>query len=357
MIKKDALREGLMSADQATQFASRREFFRQAAAAGLFLSTSLYSGRSQADESLLWYSASGSQPDELWSQMFHARTGNPVEFFRMGGVKLTERIEQEAKTKQTRASVIDISIPGLMSHWARSGILEKYDSPEAQHYPIEFRLPGYWVPVNVLTLSMAYNADYIKPQDAPKTWEDLLDPKWKGKMTMSDALYSGGAAHWFWALRQAYGKSFMERLAKQDILIRNGSGDTVDTITSGERPLAAMLLDYYVYPAIKKGANLMVVQPESGIPASYEIIGVPAGAPNLKLGQAFVDFALSREAQSAWQAKEDMMSMRDDIDPVEAVHGRRPFKQLKLLKSTIKDVEQSFAEQRASLDEWIDLFK
>jgi iron(III) transport system substrate-binding protein len=336
---------------------SRRDFFRHAVGAGLLLSTSLRSGLSGAEESLLWYSASSSHADELWSQMFHARTGNAVEFFRMGGVKLTERIEQEVKTKQVRASVIDISIPGLMSHWARNGILEKYDSPEALHYPIDFRLPSYWVPVNVLTLSMAYNADYIKPEDAPRTWEDLLDPKWKGKMTMSDALYSGGAAHWFWAIRQTYGKAFVEKLAKQDILIRNGSGDTVDTITSGERPLAAMLLDYYAYPAIKKGANLMVVQPEVGIPASYEIIGIPAGAPNPKLGQAFVDFALSREAQSVWQEKEDMMSMRDDVSPVQAIRGRRPFKQLKLMKSTIKDVEQSFAEQRASLDEWIDLFK
>jgi len=310
-----------------------------------------------AQQSVFWYSASASDACEEWAQMFRKKSGTAVEYFRIGGVKLTERIEQEIKAKQVRASVMDISIPGLMSEWARKGMLMKYDSPEAAHYPADLRLAGYWTPVNTLTLSIAYNADHIKPQDAPKKWEDLLDPKWKGKMTMSDALYSGAALHWFSALQSAFGKSFMERLAKQDVLIRNGSGETVDTITSGERPLAAMLLDYYVYGAVRKGANLMVVQPEEGIPASYEVIGIPAGAPNPEIGKAFVDFALARESQSIWQQRHDMLSLRDDVEPVKAERGRRPLNTAKLLGSSIRDVERSFSNQRALLDDWINLFK
>jgi iron(III) transport system substrate-binding protein len=310
-----------------------------------------------AQQSIFWYSASSSDACEEWAQMFRNKSGTTVEYFRIGGVKLTERIEQEIKAKQVRASVMDISIPGLMSEWARKGMLMKYDSPEAARYPADLRLPGYWTPVNTLTLSIAYNADHIKPQDAPTRWEDLLDPRWKGKMTMSDALYSGAALHWFSALQSAFGKPFMQRLAKQDVLIRNGSGETVDTITTGERPLAAMLLDYYVYGAVRKGANLMVVQPEEGIPASYEVIGIPAGAPNPEIGKAFVDFALSRESQSIWQQRHDMLSLRDDVEPVKAERGRRPLDKVKLLGSSIKDVEHSFANQRALLDDWIDLFK
>jgi iron(III) transport system substrate-binding protein len=313
--------------------------------------------RVRAQQSVFWYSASASDACEEWAQMFRKKSGTTVEYFRIGGVKLTERIEQEIKAKQVRASVMDISIPGLMSEWARKGMLMKYDSPEAARYPADLQLAGYWTPVNTLTLSIAYNADHIKPEDAPAKWEDLLDPKWKGKMTMSDALYSGAALHWFSALQSAFGKPFMERLAKQDVLIRNGSGETVDTITSGERPLAAMLLDYYVYGAVRKGANLMVVQPEEGIPASYEVIGIPAGAPNPEIGKAFVDFALSRESQSIWQQRHDMLSLRDDVEPVKAERGRRPLNTAKLMGSSIKDVERSFSNQRALLDDWINLFK
>jgi iron(III) transport system substrate-binding protein len=310
-----------------------------------------------AQQSLLWYSASASGADEEWSKMFKAKTGIAVEYFRIGGVKLTERIEQEARARQLRFSVMDISIPGLMSQWSRKGMLAQYDSPESAHYPAATRLAGYWTPINALTLSMAYNADYIRPEEAPKTWEDLLNPKWKGRMTMSDALYSGAALQWYAALRSVYGKSFMEKLAKQDILVRNGSGETTDTIISGERPLAAMLLDYYVVAAMGKGANLYLVQPEEGIPASYEVIGLPAGGPNLDLGKKFLDFALSREAQEVWEAKYGTVSMRDDITPAKAERGRRLMRNTKLMASTVADLDTFFPQQRELLDEWINLFK
>ena len=253
--------------DQPTLAASR--FTRRAVlGAGAAAAAGTLMGRpAAAQQSLLWYSASASGADEEWSKMFKAKTGVAVEYFRIGGVKLTERIEQEVRARQLRFSVMDISIPGLMSQWSRTGMLAQYDSPESAHYPAATRLAGYWTPINALTLSMAYNADSIRPEEAPKTWEDLLNPKWKGRMTMSDALYSGAALQWYAALRSVYGKSFMEKLAKQDILVRNGSGETTDTIISGERPLAAMLLDYYVVAAIGKGANLYLVQPEEGIPA------------------------------------------------------------------------------------------
>jgi iron(III) transport system substrate-binding protein len=337
---------------------SRRTLLHQAGAAGaVFGLAGLIPGELQAQQGLLWYSASGSKPCEDWAQMFKAKTGAAVEFFRIGGVKLTERIEQEIKANQVKLSVMDISIPGLMSEWSKEGMLTKYESPEAAHYPADLRLAGYWTPINALTISIAYNADHIKPADAPKTWEDLLDPKWKGKMCMSDALYSGAMMHSFSALRSTLGKPFMEKLAKQDILVRNGSGETTDTVISGERPLAAMVLEYYIVDAMQKGANLYIVQPDIGIPASYEVIGMPAGAPNPELGKKFVDFALSREAQQRWQDNHGTLSLRDDVTPIKPERGRRRVKDIKLLASTVSDLENSLANQRALVDDWTNLFK
>jgi iron(III) transport system substrate-binding protein len=329
---------------------------RRALTGGGAVAAAALAGRpAGAQQSVLWYSASASGADEEWSKMFKAKTSVAVEYFRIGGVKLTERIEQEVRARQVLFSVMDISIPGLMSLWSRKGLLTQYDSPESAHYPA--RLAGYWTPINALTLSMAYNADHIHPEDAPKTWEDLLHPKWKGRMTMSDALYSGAALHWYAALRSTYGKSFMEKLAKQDILVRNGSGETTDTIISGERPLAAMLLDYYVVAAMGKGANLYLVQPPEGIPASYEVIGLPAGGPNPDLGKKFLDFALSREAQEVWEAKYGTVSLRDGITPAKAERGRRLIKDTKLMASSVADMDKFFPQQRDLLDEWINLFK
>jgi iron(III) transport system substrate-binding protein len=351
-------REEAMGENSHTSRALTRRSFSVGAGASLLAGAGALTPRdASAQQSILWYSASSSAACDDWAKGFKEKTSIGVEYFRIGGVKLTERIEQEMRTKQLRLSVMDISIPGLMTVWARKGMLLEYDSPEARHYPADLRLPGYWTPVNTLTLSMAYNGDHIKPDEAPRTWEDLLHPKWKGKMAMSDALYSGAALHWYAALRSVYGKSFMEKLAKQDILIRNGSGETTDTITTGERPLAAMLLDYYVVAAMKKGANLYLVQPEEGIPASYEVIGIPSGAPNPDAAKKFVDFALSRGPQELWEAKHGTVSLRQDITPAFAERGRRPIQKTKLMASSVKDIETFFPQQRDLLDEWIALFK
>src|SRR5690606_23467479 len=235
--------------------------------------------------------------------------------------------------------------------------LMEYESPEAKHYPEEIRMPGYWTPIKALVCCMAYNADIIKPEEAPKKWEDLLDPKWKGKMVTADAFSSGGTLHWFGALRQTFGKSFVEQLAKQDILIRAGSGETTDTVISGERPLAAMILQYYVFGEVQKGANLNVVFPEEGLPISYEVIGIAKNAPNPDLAKQFVDFALSKEAQTYWQKTYATPSMRDDVEPLSRERGRRPLSEVKRLASSAADLEKLFEQQAEILDDWGRLFK
>lgn len=337
---------------------SRRTFLRNAGMAGAAASlTGLSTDVLGADQSIIWYSASGSKPCEDWSNMFKAKTGNTVEFFRIGGVKLTQRIEQEIKANQVKLSVMDFSIPGLMNEWVKKGWVMKYDSPEMKYYPKELRLDGYWTPVNVLTVAIAYNADHVKPEEAPKTWEDLLNPKWKGKMVASDALSSGAIMHSFNALQMAFGKSYMEKLAKQDMLIKAGSGDVTQTLISGERPIAALVLDYYIVDAARKGANVYIVQPDAGIPASLEIVAIPAKAPNPEVGKKFLDFALSKEAQERWQKSHGTLSLRDDVTPNEATRGRKQMKNIKLLKSSADDLENSYRNQRKLVEQWTNLFK
>jgi iron(III) transport system substrate-binding protein len=252
---------------------------------------------------------------------------------------------------------MDFSIPGLMNEWVKKGWVMKYESPEMKHYPADLRMDGYWTPVNVLTVTIAYNADHVKPEEAPKTWEDLLDPKWKGKMVASDALSSGAVLHSFNALQLAFGKSYMEKLAKQDVLVKAGSGATLQTMISGERPISALILDYYVAEAVGKGANLRIVMPDAGIPASLEIIAIPTAAPQPDVGKRFVDFALSKEAQDNWQQKHGTLSLRDDVAPVKMPPGRKAMKDIKLLRSSIADMEDSYHNQRKLVEEWTNLFK
>jgi iron(III) transport system substrate-binding protein len=310
-----------------------------------------------AADSAIWYAGSAVDAIDAWTKLFKERSGIQVDYVRSGAVQLTQKFEQEAKAGRVQASILDIAVPGPGARWAKEGLLLKYDSPEYSHYPQDIMIPGFAGPPKAEVLCMAYNPKFISADEAPKHWEDLLDPKWKGKMTMSDAASSSGALMWYAAIRSAYGRAFMEKLAKQDIVVRTGSGDVVNTIVSGERPLAAMLLQYHVFLAVKKGANLNIVVPEEGAPISFALIGIPAAAPNPEVGKKFIDFCMGREAQIVWQDRFSTSSLRDDVPPLIGASGSRPLSQVKHLKSSAEDVNRYFLEQETLIDEWTTLFK
>lgn len=338
---------------------TRRSFLQTSAGAAgaAALAGPLASAARAQEDGLIWYSGSSARSVEAWSEMFAEETGIPTEFFRSGGVKLAQKFEAEVQADQVRCSVMDSSLPGIMMDWVDRGLIEEYQSPEAKFFPADVQEPGYWAPIKALVLCIAYNADIIKPEEAPKTWEEVLDPKWKGAMTMPDAFYSGAALHWYGAMRKAYGKSFMENLSKQDVLLRQGSGATAETLTTGERPLAPMMLLYRVFADIGKGANLEVVIPEAGAPVSYMVIGLPKGAPNPDAGKKFIDFALSEPAQSFWQSEFDTPSLREDVEPLHRDHGRRPLSEITRINSSPADMRAFHGEQQMLLDEWNSLFK
>lgn len=333
---------------------SRRGFV---AGAGALAGSLAMGERASAQSPLMWFSASSLDSVDGWTKMYREKAGVKVEYFRAGGVKLAQRFEQEVKAGQAACGPIDISVPALMTKWGRDGLLMEYESPEAKYYPDDTRVPGVWTPIKALDICIAYNADVIKEDEAPRTWADLLDPKWKGKMVMADAFASGATLHWFGAMRKVFGKEYIEKLGKQDVLIRVGSGETTDTMISGERPIAAMILQYYVFDKIKKGANLRVVFPEEGAPVSYEIIGIAKTAPDPEAAKKFVDFTLSKEAQQYWQDTFHTPSMRTDINPLSREYGRRPYSEVKRLASSPKDMDELFADQQAILDDFSRLFK
>lgn len=337
---------------------SRRNFLRTTGiVAGAATLGAPFVHTARAADKFIWYSGSSARSVAAWAETFQKQSGIPTEHFRSGGVKLAQKFEAEVKANQVRCSALDSSLPGIMMNWVDRGLIQKYDSPQAKNFPADVRDPGYWAPIKALVLTMTYNADLIKPEDAPKKWEDLLDPKWKGKMVMPDAFYSGAALHWYGAMRKAYGKSFMEKLSKQDVLIRRGSGATAKAVTSGERPLSAMLLMYRVFADIKKGANLRVSIPEVGTPVSYMVIGVPKAAPNPDAGKKFIDFALSKPAQTFWQNKYFTPSLREDAEPLTRERGRRPLSEIKRIYSSPDDMRGFFKDQKMLMDEWNRLFK
>ncbi len=341
--------------DRSTFHLSRRQVLK--GAAGTALATGLTGGAAFAADPMVWYSGEAADAVGDWIENFKQASGLPADFYRAGSVKLGQKFEQEVKASQIGCSTLSGGLTGLFLKWADEGLLEEYRSPEFAAYNEADLIGNFAAPIKADILCMAYNPSLLKAEDAPKTWEDLLDPKWKGKMVMSDAASSAGALQWYAAVRHTYGKTYMEKLAKQDVLVRTGSGEVVETLISGERPLAAMLLQYHVLKNIAAGANLRVISPAEGVPVGYTYIAIPKGGKNPEAARKFIDYTLSKPAQDIWQSKYFTSSLRKDATTSSQDTGAKSLSEVKRLASSTKDMAAFFGQQTELADEWSQLFK
>ncbi|HLT03113.1 MAG TPA: extracellular solute-binding protein [Geminicoccaceae bacterium] len=337
---------------------ARRDVLRGAgiaAGAAAFGSWLPRSGRAQ--ETFVWYTGLALEASDAVSKQFTEETGISAEYFRAGSNNLAQKFEQEIQADQVRCSALLITIPVLVAQGAQQGKILRYDTPEFANYPAEFVIEGFAGPTSGEPLCMAYNTEMVTAEEAPKTWEDLLDPKWKGKLALTDAASASSALHWFAALQSVYGMEFMEKLAQQDVLVRTGGADVANTLVSGERPVAAMITQSHASRAIGAGGALRIVVPEAGAPIIATVICVPAQAPDPETGKQFLDFVLSEEVQVMLQDEYFSPSLRKGMPPLKLDTGARPLSEIKPMASSQQDLERFMAERTTLMQEYVDLFK
>lgn len=310
-----------------------------------------------AQEKVAFYSATAVPPTNELCKIFSEKTGTPMEYFRAGSNNLAQKYEQEVKAGQVRASVMCLTNPTLVKKWAADGLLMEYDSPSFKEFPAAFVLPKYFGPMHGEPHIMAYNTELVKAEDAPKTWTDLLDPKWKNKLVLTDGASSASALHWFAALQSTYGKEFMKKLADQNVLIKTGGAEVGSTLVSGERQVAAMITQGHAQRAIGSGGKLRIVIPEEGAPMLYTVIFIPAKAPNPEVGKKFLDFVLSQEAQQMLDSKYFATSLRKGMPWKDTGTGAKPLSEVKPLASSSEDLEKELAMAEQLMQEYTDLFK
>ena len=155
---------------------------------------------------------------------------------------------------------------------------------------------GYWHSMYYLTTALIYNTHSVKPEQAPKSYDDLLQPAWKGKM-----LFDPEAGYILAAMEAAWGRekavAYLTRLAKQDISYRRGGTLTTQVVSSGEFPIAIAINGETSAAIREKGAPLgfkvlapAIVKPEG--------LFVAKNAPHPHAALLFAEWVLSEEAQS-----------------------------------------------------------
>ncbi len=169
---------------------------------------------------------------------------------------------------------------------------------------------GYWYPTAVSPIAIGINTNLVKPDQEPKNWNDLFDPKWKGQVAIGHPGFSGSAGVWVMALEKMYGWSYFEKLAKNDPQIGRSIIDSVNLIMSGERKIAmvpiATILEHEA-----KGSPVKVIYPTDGTLVLGGSTLIPAKAPHPNAARLFMEYLLSKE-HSIFTAAQGRIPLRAD---------------------------------------------
>src|SRR3954468_19278058 len=229
------------------------------------------------------YSSMDLPVGEKLGKAFEAQyPGIAVQIERSGSERLFQRVDQEFASNIRAADVINTSDASHIITWKKNGWLAPFVTDDiAQHFLPEFRDPdGMSATSRIYLSSIAYNTKLVKPEEAPKSWADLLDPKWTGKMVKGHPAYSGTIMTATFQLVRELGWEYLEKLSKQRVMQVQSSTDPPKKLALGERAVMADGNEYGVVLLKEAGQPVEPVYPAEGTPTVSGPTGIFKNAPS-----------------------------------------------------------------------------
>jgi iron(III) transport system substrate-binding protein len=290
------------------------------------------------------YSAMDLPVGEKLGKAFEAQyPGIAVQIERSGSERLFQRIDQEFASNIRAADVVNSSDASHFITWKKNGWLAPFVTEDiAQHFLPEYRDPdGMSATTRIYLSSIAYNTNLVKPDDAPKSFADLLDPKWAGKMVKGHPAYSGTIMTATFQLVREFGWDYYEKLSKQRVMQVQSSTDPPKKLALGERAVMADGNEYNVVLLKEAGQPVEPVYPTEGTPTISGPTGIFANAPHPNAARLFQAWLHTRETQQFFI---DFSAQYSVHAQVQSKPGRRKISDIKLMKEDPAGVEKMTEE-------------
>lgn len=253
--------------------------------------------QAKTEGTVVFYSSMTAEHHNALVKAFNKK--NPqvkLEGFRSNSISVLNRVLNEGRAGNHLVDVINVN---ELNAWVLKdrGLLQAHKSKETEAFPKEFRdLEGVLLCcADVLTSDMAYNTKQVKKDEAPKSYQDLLLPTWKGKIGMEYDL-----AELFAALIPIWGKdktvNYFKALKKQEPSRRRGRSLLAQLLAAGEFPVALGFYGYRVLELQETGAPLEIIQADPVIAWPRRLL-LAKNAPHPNAARVFIDYVLSEEAQ------------------------------------------------------------
>jgi len=300
-----------------------------------------------------WYTAqmSGEAAEDM-GRIFTSRyPGISVTVIRTTGQVAYQRVLQELKNNAPQCDVFcstDIShYPVLKAR----GALARYTPQNAAALAPPFLGLGdldYYIPVTASLQIMVYHTKNVKPEDVPKNWTDLLDPKWKNRVALGHPAFSGYFGQWVLAMRRLYGWEFFEKLAKQNPRIGRSGNDPIAMLNAGESLIGTGPVSTAVQN-IEKGNPIGFVYPADGTLLCFGPAAVMAAAPHPNAARLLLEWLLSEDYARAC-VKWHLEPVRVDAPQMQ---GTKRLAELKLIRFTPEEIGKGIPEV---IEAWRDTF-
>jgi len=290
------------------------------------------------------YSAMDLPVGERLGKAFEAQyPGIAVQIERSGSERLFQRIDQEFASNIRAADVVNSSDASHFITWKKNGWLAPFVTEDiAQHFLPEYRDPdGMSATTRIYLSSIAYNTNLVKPDDAPKSFADLLDPKWAGKMVKGHPAYSGTIMTATFQLVREFGWDYYEKLSKQRVMQVQSSTDPPKKLALGERAVMADGNEYNVVLLKEAGQPVEPVYPTEGTPTVSGPTGIFSSAPHPNAARLFQAWLHTRETQQFFT---DFSAQYSVHAQVQSKPGRRKISDIKLMKEDPAGVERMTEE-------------
>jgi iron(III) transport system substrate-binding protein len=221
-----------------------------------------------------------------------------VRLQRTGSEKLLTRVLTEFRARKTFADIIQ-TVEFSMHIFNRSGVLARYIPQSNGLYAKDFKEEGFWTTVYYNAYVTGYNTRMVSKNQLAKSYDDLLDSKWKGKLLME-----GTKADWFAGMLQILGPErglrYMRELAKQQPSPREGHELLAQLVVAGEGVYDINIPASSVERMKERGAPIDWTA-LGAVPAIMVGAGIATGAPHPNAAKLFLEFVLSREGQKLMQ--------------------------------------------------------
>jgi len=264
---------------------------------------------------VVWYTSLALPTAEKIGKLFEAAyPGIKVEVQRTGSQRILQRVMQEQQANLKLVDVIHTSDAGHFVLLKEKKLLMKYTPAGVDAFPAGFKdKDGYYFTLRATVNVIAYNTKLVSAAEAPKTWKDLLDPKWKGKLVTAHPGYSGVISTHVLALVHLHGWEYFKQLAQNKLMLVQSAVDPAGVVASGERAVAVDGGDYYYYQMKKKGNPIEVVYPKEGVPLVVSPTAIASFAPHPNAAKLFTDFTFTRELQQVMADSEGLYTGHPEV--------------------------------------------